>query len=209
MKNKMRFFRDGLKLFWSIIFCWLYIPHFVCFLLCRGKQRRLLLSDIKVLKTQLDLKIWNVTALIYFLHNNRYYRSLFYFRIGPILSLLISWYRPGDRYFIFSQTTKIDGGFWFAHPYSTIINADKIGKNFRCRHLTTVGKGDGKRPVIGDNVTLGANVSIIGDITIGNNVLIGAGSVVVKSVPDNCIIAGVPAKVIKQFDDATKINLSQ
>lgn len=167
------------------------------------------MSDIRVLKNQLNISLLNSIAILYFLHNNRYYRSLFYYRIGPILSLLISWYRPGDRYFIFSQTTKIDEGFWFAHPFSTVINADKIGKNFRCRHLTTVGKGDGKRPVIGDNVTLGANVSIIGDITIGNNVLIGAGSVVVKSVPNNCIVAGVPAKVIRQFDDASLINLCQ
>ena len=46
-------------------------------------------------------------------------------------------------------------------------------------------------------MTLGANVTIIGDITIGNNVTIGAGSVVVKDVPDNSVVVGNPARVIK------------
>lgn len=54
--------------------------------------------------------------------------------------------------------------------------------------------------MIGDNVSLGANVTIIGNIHIGNNVVIGVGSVVVKDVPDNCVVAGNPAKVIKYLD---------
>lgn len=61
-------------------------------------------------------------------------------------------------------------------------------------------KKNSKRPVIGDNVTLGANVTIIGDVHIGNNVIIGAGSVVVKNVPDNCVVAGNPAKVIRKMN---------
>lgn len=51
--------------------------------------------------------------------------------------------------------------------------------------------------MIGDNVSLGCNVTIIGGVHIGNNVTIGAGSVVVKDVPDNCVVAGNPAKIIR------------
>ena len=51
-----------------------------------------------------------------------------------------------------------------------------------------------------DNVSIGANVTIIGDIKIGNNVIIGAGSVVVKDVTDNCIVAGNPARVIRTLE---------
>ena len=51
--------------------------------------------------------------------------------------------------------------------------------------------------MIGDNVTLGVNVTIIGGITIGNNVIIGAGSVVVKDIPDNSVAVGNPARVIR------------
>lgn len=108
-----------------------------------------------------------------------------------------SWYRPGDKYFIISKTLKMKGGFLLAHPYATVLNADSIGKNFSCRHCTTLSEKSNGRPQIGDNVTLGANVTIIGNVHIGNNVIVFAASVVVKDVPDNCIVVGNPAKIIK------------
>lgn len=56
------------------------------------------------------------------------------------------------------------------------------------------------RPItIGNNVWVGANVDIMGGVTIGNNSIIGAGSVVTKSIPDNVIAAGVPCKVIRDI----------
>ena len=50
---------------------------------------------------------------------------------------------------------------------------------------------------IGDNCYISTGVTILGPVTIGNNVTIGAGAVVTKDVPDDVIVAGVPAKVIK------------
>ncbi len=52
-------------------------------------------------------------------------------------------------------------------------------------------------PCAPKNVTCGCHVAIIGDITIGNNVTIGAGAVVVKDVPDNAAVVGNPARIIK------------
>ncbi|MBE6229436.1 MAG: hypothetical protein E7119_02460 [Bacteroidales bacterium] len=74
-----------------------------------------------------------------------------------------------------------------------------VGENFSCIHCTTLGAKEGKRPIIGDNVTLGATVTIIGDVHIGNNVIIGAGTVVVKDIPDNCVVVGNPARIIKRI----------
>ena len=58
-------------------------------------------------------------------------------------------------------------------------------------------KGD---VVIGNNVWLGDKVSVLSGVHIGDNVIVGANSVVTKSVPSNCVVAGVPAKIIKQLD---------
>ncbi|MFT5294829.1 MAG: acetyltransferase-like isoleucine patch superfamily enzyme [Colwellia sp.] len=52
--------------------------------------------------------------------------------------------------------------------------------------------------VIGDNCWIGANSQILPGITIGQNVIIGCGSIVTKSFPDNVVIAGNPAKIIKE-----------
>ena len=151
-----------------------------------------------VIRTGTDyINLSGVWGLLYLLHTNRYFRTLFYYRIGPVASLLIGWWRPGDRYFIISKTTKIGPGVKVAHPYATIINAESIGKNFTCIQNTTLGAKGSGRPTIGDNVLLGASVTIVGDVHIGNNVTIGAGSVVVKDIPYNAIAVGNPARVIK------------
>lgn len=80
-----------------------------------------------------------------------------------------------------------------------VNNKVVIGENCVLRHCTTIGNkqlADGsssKCPVIGNNVDIGSNVCIIGDITINNNVMIGSGAVVVKSIMENCVAVGNPA----------------
>ena len=53
--------------------------------------------------------------------------------------------------------------------------------------------------IIGNNVWIGGNVTVLAGVTIGNGVVIGAGSTVTKDVPDNVVIAGTPAKIIKEI----------
>lgn len=53
---------------------------------------------------------------------------------------------------------------------------------------------------IGDNVMIGAYSIVLPDVKIGQNVIIGAGSVVVKDIPDNCVAAGVPCRVVEDFN---------
>ncbi|MCL2032629.1 MAG: serine O-acetyltransferase [Methanomassiliicoccaceae archaeon] len=62
----------------------------------------------------------------------------------------------------------------------------------------------GKRhPTVGDRVVIGANATVLGDIVIGNDVRIGAGSVVLKNVPDNSTVIGIPGRVVER--DGVKI----
>lgn len=53
-------------------------------------------------------------------------------------------------------------------------------------------------PNIGNFVYIAAGVRILGNVKIGNNVIIGANAVVTKNIPDNCMVAGVPAKIIRE-----------
>lgn len=93
----------------------------------------------------------------------------------------------------------VDFGIKLYHWGWMIVNSEaKVGKNLTIYPGVTVGAEKGGVPTIGDNVFLGLGSKIFGGITIGNNVLVAPNSVVVKDVPDNCVVAGVPAKIIKE-----------
>lgn len=74
-----------------------------------------------------------------------------------------------------------------------------IGRNCMIGQGVTIGGKSGwyEVPIIGDNVHINAGAKIIGPVRIGNNVEIGANCVVVKDVPDNCVVAGIPAKILR------------
>lgn len=105
-----------------------------------------------------------------------------------------------------STKLKIGPGLFFPHTVGTVLGAARIGKNCTIYQGVTVGAknidfvyNEKNRPIIGDNVLIAAGAKILGGITIGNNVIIAANSVVLDSVPDNCIIGGIPAKIIKEL----------
>ncbi len=96
--------------------------------------------------------------------------------------------------------TIIGEGFTVFHGLALVVHENTvIGSNCILRQSTTIGnaKPGGKCPVIGNNVEVGCNVCIIGDIVIGDNVKIGAGAVVTKNIPPDSVAIGNPARVIK------------
>lgn len=137
--------------------------------------------------------------------------------------MLIHWYRFGNwcyrhkvpllpkliwklNYLLFNSSVPcsviLGGGSKFAYGgIGVVIHARSvIGKNCVIGQNVTIGGKSGwyEVPVIGDNVEISAGVRILGPVRIGNNVIIGANAVVVKDVPDNCIVAGIPAKIIRE-----------
>lgn len=136
-------------------------------------------------------------AIVWGMAYDPFFLSLFYTRLkGQKEYLRII--RP-DHSSLYFLTNDIGKNFTMHHPFATIINAKHIGDNFNIKNNTTIGninEDNLKRPWIGDNVFIGANVVIFGDIKIGNNVTIGAGAVVNKDVPDNAVVVGNPMRIV-------------
>lgn len=126
------------------------------------------------------------------------FRSIVYNLLGKC-RILTSWLFHGQDC-LYICTKDVDGGFIVQHGFSTVINAKKIGKNFHVYQQVTIGFNGNEAPIIGDNVRVCCGAKIIGGIHVGNNVVVGANAVVCKDVPDNVVVGGVPAKVIKKVD---------
>ena len=107
-------------------------------------------------------------------------------------------YKTGIKYgFDVPSDTKIGGGFCIKHHGLLIINHQcAIGENCTVVCGTVIGKSKGKIPVLGNGVEIGANVSIIGGVTVGDGAKIGAGSVVTRDVAPNTVVAGNPARLL-------------
>lgn len=134
------------------------------------------------------------------------FRNLFYYRIG-FLSKTISWMCPKMNT-LFISTSEIGPGLFIQHGFSTIIAAKSIGKDCWINQQVTIGfSNDTDSPVIGDKVSISAGAKVIGNVHIGNNSKIGANAVVVKDVPENCTVVGVPAYIIKRDGIKVKENL--
>ena len=81
------------------------------------------------------------------------------------------------------------------------ITVTALNHNFADTNRRIDEQGISTRPVvIGDDVWIGANAVILPGVTIGRHVVVAAGAVVTKDVPDYCVVAGVPAKVVKKLE---------
>lgn len=108
---------------------------------------------------------------------------------------------------VYPQAT-IGEGLYIPHCVGIVVgNTTVIGKNctlfpnvvFGAKYSPGQKNPEGRRhALVGDNCSFGANTSIIGSITIGNNVTVGAGSVVTKDVPDNTIVVGTNVHIQKK-----------
>lgn len=108
----------------------------------------------------------------------------------------------------------IGKGLFIDHGAGVIIGETAIiGDNVTLYQGVTLGgtgKEKGKRhPTLEDNVMVSAGAKILGSFTIGENSKIGAGSVVLKAVPPNCTVVGVPGRIVKRDNKKPRMDLDQ
>jgi serine O-acetyltransferase len=161
------------------------------------------LSDDPRQAQQSHFPVWR--GLTFLLWQYPEFRSVMYYRIEHcehfasrvLLILARCIYRPMPL--LYFHTTTIGPGLFVQHGFASIIAAKSIGHHCWINQQVTIGWDDGNgQPTIGNNVRVAAGAIVFGDISIGDNVVIGANALVCKSVPANCTVAGVPAYIIKR-----------
>lgn len=98
----------------------------------------------------------------------------------------------------FVNGCKIEGGLNLQHPNGIVVGGTTvIGRECRLLHQVTFGQasiGPSENPTIGNNVFIGAGAKLLGGITVGDNSVIGANSVVLDDVAANTTVVGTPAR---------------
>lgn len=137
------------------------------------------------------------------------WRQVYLMRIGKIGRILELIY--GKDILLRIHCNRIGGGLYIHHGHSTEINATEIGEKCQIWQNVTIGVKypGGKAPVIGNKVKISTGACILGDITVGDNVVIGANAVVINDIPANTIAVGVPAIVKSKSKQASQLLINE
>lgn len=149
----------------------------------------------------LHFPTYYVAMHIKYLRYTAYYEK----KSGIFSHFLYVFYYCMTRHYFYKTRLAIgpnscDWGIKIWHCGDIIINnAAKVGKNLTIYPGCIIGQKHSidEVPVIGDNCYMGAGSKVFGKVRIGNNVTIAPNAIVTCDIPDNCIVAGIPAKIIK------------
>lgn len=133
-------------------------------------------------------------------HYNNRHRSPFHFLLYVLWRVHLK--RVGYRYRIHIGLNTCGPGVRIVHiEGGVIINALKVGENLTITSGCVIGKkGDNEhRATLGNNVNLSLGAKVIGKVTIGDNVIVAPNTVVIKDVPSDVAVSGVPAVIIKKY----------
>lgn len=134
-----------------------------------------------------------------------YKLSQFFYKLNLLhIALIISKFNRFLTGIEIEPGAIISDSLIISHGMGIVIGADAvIGENVIIRQNVTIGR-KGKHnttrrthPTIGNDVEIGAGAVLLGDIKIGNNVIIGANAVITKDVPDYATVVGIPGSVLK------------
>ncbi|MBJ7390059.1 MAG: hypothetical protein JHC85_00745 [Chthoniobacterales bacterium] len=135
------------------------------------------------------------------------YRTLFWWRLSteggaPLSSFFRRCYlRSSRRSGLEINTPSLGSGVIMPHWGRILLHARRIGSDLYVFHNVTVGHDyTSGIPEIGNDVFLGTGATILGNITIGDHVVVGAGSVVLEDVPACSMVAGNPARLVRRIE---------
>ena len=118
-------------------------------------------------------------------------------RLGP-LAMVFGRVNSAFCGCVIGRGAEFGPGFVLVHSGGVVINgAVRGGANVVVEHQVTIGAEKGQSPVLGNDVFLGAGSKIVGPVTLGSRVKIGANAVVVTDIPDGATAVGVPARVVR------------
>lgn len=168
------------------------LPHILVFLWYRNK-RPVILEDLYAFTPRGGVGVKGFINSM----KSKDYRNVFYYRIPFFWRHVLNVPLPRERT-CWIHTAHIGGGLRVQHGFSSIIVAERIGRNFCFNQNVTVGVGKGGKPTLGDNVRIYTGAVVAGKIHIGNHVTIAANSLVRQDVPDNCLVYGNPCVIRKR-----------
>lgn len=151
---------------------------------------------------------WYIFHLLYHLRHVEYYtnhKSKYY--VISVFNKFMKLYhfvrlkRLSFRLHIFIYPNTCGAGLKISHcgDFTHVAKGCVIGSNCEILPGVVFGKKNGPsvKTIVGENCSFGLGARILGNVHIGNNVTVGANSVVTKDIPDNAVVGGVPAKILR------------
>lgn len=163
----------------------------IYYVLLSKRVVNLIISDIRV--SEMPKVSFGSFAYNFAIHED--FRSTVYIRLGW-KRIFVSWIKPGAKCF-YNLTKHYGDSLFIQHGFATVVYAKSVGHHFFVNQQVTIGFGDDGNPTIGNYVSVRAGAKIIGNVNIGDDVVIGANAVVVKDIPSHSVVVGVPGRIIK------------
>lgn len=183
----------------QILNIWRLVPAYICVCTVPKKLNLLVIDELhhwkrcdqRKEKSQFDV-------FCGLMLQRKEYRSLLHYRFkGRLLrKAILKLFFPGLET-LYITSPQIGPRLYIQHGFATMISAKSIGSDCWINQQVTIGYTfDHDPPVIGNGVRISAGAKVVGNITIGDNVIVAANAAVVKDVQENAIVGGVPARVI-------------
>ena len=179
-------------------------------LVCNSASFLPLRRDIGRYFRRIDIPVSKFEAFCRVLQNEnissilraRLYDHRFAYRLFSIF------FKSNPNIEILTPPSNIGPGLIVYHHLGAVIRAKQIGADVTISQGVTVGAGGGwdnndsnNIPTIGNRVLIATNAIVIGNVTIGDDAIIGAGAVITKDVPPGVVVVGNPQRIIKQSAD--------